>query len=993
MIPHPARGGPPPRSGSQDRLLPRAHGQREEFGGGPPRDRRGGSQEADAGRRDRDNNSRAGRDDSRSGRGGGGRDDVGGKFRGGDRDAKPPNEDLAKERDRNKDRDLPSRSDRNKGSGGGRAEGHVVSPSPSGSRVVSKLRGESAKEDSPGGRGESSLAAVFDQTETTRASNMAASSSSSATSKKRPTKTFGGKKSPKKTLDDAKGGDDKGGRLGRGGKTGSLTTTTTTAGRRLAGDRRGPGLSNAGKDSSSQPADKKATPSRDASKEDGKTAVKQESAAKERASPASQISADSRHSHSKSSKRSSHSPLVDGRRDAGTGAGPQDSSSNKKPASKRSQSPAVSGGQDRKAGLHGKERDAGGAGDAGRGRKKEQPKGAESGKAREADRGRHRSHTPSDADAKTSPGFHERMRRKSSDSIESLPAKLDGGDIAAAMLGDGIEDGQDVFSDWSDDDVTFNTIIDSGPRKHHVEDLDNAHGFGFGSRSHGHGHHDSRGRRGSPMAGDLVPDSLLMHHGMGSMGQAGGGGNGQGHHDPQGLNRGRDRDFHHHHHHQGAGRYFGSGGGAEMSMGGGGQAESGAGSHRTGPGAGRMDQMLAKPALEKNIPDVKIVEDVQKEKPARERRRRNTGEEGYEEISSDENDLDEEGERIPKRTIVSILDIDMSSLIQTSKPSRPLSPSATGGPAVFHRFKACSVFSQLGLSRRHAGEALFAQVQEVCQKQLEKEMATVSDSDSKPVVEPSSVVDAKPHTDSVSGVSTLTSTSTSTSASSVSVKSEQTSSTDTATYSQVPENSKEGVKKEEAALTNDAARSPKPSSVSNGHPSQQAEIPNAKADTSALEAKLQRAKVPEFIGHPSQQAEIPNAKADTSAIEAKLQRAKVPEFRLYGNTSADHIMRKARAQDRASLLGNFGLFRRALTARKDLDIRRQLCKIDTNYDQSAIYPAGLVDPDLFRMSLQLLRQKKATAIYPAGLVDPDLFRMSLQLLRQKKATMATAAVR
>ena len=263
MLPQPGRG--PPRSSSQDRLLPRGHGQREEFGAGLGRDRRGGSQEADGGRRDRDN-SRGAREDNRTGRGG---RDEGGKFRGGDRDAKPINEDVNKERDR-RERDL-SRSDRAKGPGSGRGEGSGVSPSPSSSRVVSKLRGESTKEDSPGGvRGESSLAAVFDQTETTRASNLGAG----AGSKKRPTKTFGGKKSPKKPSDDVKSGDDKS-RIVLGGKSGSLPTR----GRRLAGERRGGAVTNAGKDIS-QPAGKKITPSRDASKEDGKTAVKQESISK-----------------------------------------------------------------------------------------------------------------------------------------------------------------------------------------------------------------------------------------------------------------------------------------------------------------------------------------------------------------------------------------------------------------------------------------------------------------------------------------------------------------------------------------------------------------------------------------------------------------------------------------------------------------------------------------------------------------------------------------
>ena len=102
---------------------------------------------------------------------------------------------------------------------------------------------------------------------------------------------------------------------------------------------------------------------------------------RERASPASQKSADSRHSHSKSSKRSSRSP-ADSRREGGNGAA-QDSASPsfKKSPHKRSQSPAaspLSANQDRGT-LNSKDKDGGASGgDAGRSRKKEEVKGGDS---------------------------------------------------------------------------------------------------------------------------------------------------------------------------------------------------------------------------------------------------------------------------------------------------------------------------------------------------------------------------------------------------------------------------------------------------------------------------------------------------------------------------------------------------------------------------------------------------------------------------------------
>ncbi|GFN78662.1 Zinc finger ccch domain-containing protein 13 [Plakobranchus ocellatus] len=884
LLPHPARGGPV-RSGSQDRLLSRGgHGQRDEFNNGQDRvrDRRGTLQEGDGNKRERDNN-RGGREENRAGRG---RDDSI-KCRPAERDD-----------NFNKDREV---RDRNKGVSGNRsASGVSLLPGrgeESGNRVVSKLKSELIKEDSPSAmRGESSLAAVFDQTETTRASNVLTTSST----KRRTTKSFGGKKSPKKTsADDSKTLEEKG-RLRLGGR----------AERLVAADKKKSALSD------TERGAKKITPSRDNQKGDGRTMAKHETASKERTSPGSQRSADSHHSRSRSSRKSSQSP--DNRREVAT---TQDCLSSL-------QSPATASyeQQSRKS----KEKDNKNAAALGRGRRR----GAgDKVKTSEAGDHRGRSESLSDAESKNSPGLQERRRRKSSDSIESLPAKLDGGDIAAAMLGDGAEDGQqDVFSDWSDDDDTFNTIIDDDPRKHHVEDLDDNHDFSYGSRGHSH---DLRGRRTSPATADPAPGMLL--HGSGLM-EAG-----MGHHDGHGAGLGREGYPHQLHYSSAAGQYFGN----EMIMGG----SHGDGSHNGQLLSSRIDQesraqvddLLAKPALEKNIPGVKIVEDIQKEKPARERRRRDTGEEGYEEISSDENDLDEEGEKIPKRTIVSILDIDMSSLAQITKPSRPLSPSVSGRPAVFQRYKACSVFSQLGLSRQLAGEALFEQVQAVCQKQLEQqeslmEKDTIKQGDGEAAIEktkPSVGIGMK------SAMATISSTQPS-SFSSISSPS-----------SSLPANAQSFAPAYN--LDDSIASSTKNLDIKE-------ETENLESSDNTLTVSSKNAS-PKPITPESEHPQFePVAKVEPVTARKLLmpdKKVKKPEFKLYGDAPSDHILQKARAQKRAALLGNFGLFRRALTARKDLSIRRQLCKIDSNYDQSAIYPSGLADPDMFRASLQLLKQKTA----------------------------------
>ena len=156
----------------------------------------------------------------------------------------------------------------------------------------------------------------------------------------------------------------------------------------------------------------------------------------------------------------------------------------------------------------------------------------------------------------------------------------------------------------------------------------------------------------------------------------------------------------------------------QMMMMGGGGGGGGFGSE----GEHRADRSSST-CLEKNIPNVKILEDVQKEKPARERRSRRNHEEdeGYEEISSDEDDLDELGERRNKKVIVSVLDIDFGSLQQAAKQrSAAGSEAGGGGGPVFQRFKASSVFARLGVSKALAGERLFAQVEQACQAQLQE---------------------------------------------------------------------------------------------------------------------------------------------------------------------------------------------------------------------------------------------------------------------------------
>ncbi|XP_014782688.2 uncharacterized protein LOC106878098 [Octopus bimaculoides] len=61
-------------------------------------------------------------------------------------------------------------------------------------------------------------------------------------------------------------------------------------------------------------------------------------------------------------------------------------------------------------------------------------------------------------------------------------------------------------------------------------------------------------------------------------------------------------------------------------------------------------------------------------------------------------------------------------------------------------------------------------------------------------------------------------------------------------------------------------------------------------------------------------------------------------------------------KDRSNLLHEIGSHRRALCARRDLEIRRQLCQIDKNVEQPSLYPSQIFDSDLCKLSVQLFKQ-------------------------------------
>ncbi|XP_076435763.1 uncharacterized protein LOC143275497 [Babylonia areolata] len=84
--------------------------------------------------------------------------------------------------------------------------------------------------------------------------------------------------------------------------------------------------------------------------------------------------------------------------------------------------------------------------------------------------------------------------------------------------------------------------------------------------------------------------------------------------------------------------------------------------------------------------------------------------------------------------------------------------------------------------------------------------------------------------------------------------------------------------------------------------------------------------------------------------------AKRMDTSLQSDVPVLHMAAVRQKRERTNLLRNLGPFRRALCARRDLEIRRQLCKVDKVYEQPAVFPTHVMDTDLCKLSMQLFRQ-------------------------------------
>lgn len=84
-----------------------------------------------------------------------------------------------------------------------------------------------------------------------------------------------------------------------------------------------------------------------------------------------------------------------------------------------------------------------------------------------------------------------------------------------------------------------------------------------------------------------------------------------------------------------------------------------------------------------------------------------------------------------------------------------------------------------------------------------------------------------------------------------------------------------------------------------------------------------------------------------------------PEFKLEDLTAGFHVAAVAARKQQSLALQSCGRYCRALSARRDLMLRRALCKV---YEPSSSGPAVRVDPELYKRSLELFQSRVAAQV-------------------------------
>jgi hypothetical protein len=279
--------------------------------------------------------------------------------------------------------------------------------------------------------------------------------------------------------------------------------------------------------------------------------------------------------------------------------------------------------------------------------------------------------------------------------------------------------------------------------------------------------------------------------------------------------------------------------------------------------------------------------------------------EEYDPISDDELEglIDEEGDtRRYEDKKEGVVDVDWSSLLDTDR--QKTEQKAGVGK---RRFTAARILGRIGVSVALAGEEFVRHIQTECQKQLDEEAEELKKAQDKIKEESEIKKDEEAEPKPEASEEALPAT------------------------SPKPETTTTPAEKTEP-VTSEESPKDAPTSADEGDAEQQAKL--------VVQAEVKQ--------------EEPTSSSPPAAVEPP------PRFELLNPVAAFHATAVIRKRERDTLLSDLGPHRRALCARRDLFIRRRLCKLSDKLPDgsSGRYSHQNLDADLLKLSLQLYRRER-----------------------------------
>lgn len=105
---------------------------------------------------------------------------------------------------------------------------------------------------------------------------------------------------------------------------------------------------------------------------------------------------------------------------------------------------------------------------------------------------------------------------------------------------------------------------------------------------------------------------------------------------------------------------------------------------------------------------------------------------------------------------------------------------------------------------------------------------------------------------------------------------------------------------------------------------------------------------------------------DSQDAVNRASKANEPKYHLENDVAALHTVILRQKHEREAILDNIGPYRQALCARRDLLMRRKLCRLQIkSQDNSSTFTSSNMDTEMFRLSLQLFQQRKSDLNEPS----------------------------